>query len=65
MPRYGTAKFWQRLRHVSFETAAQHSVCELWSGRFINYCQLLQDDLMPRYGETEHYAVIELRTAWT
>lgn len=27
--------------------------------RFFDYCQLLQDDLMPRYGATEHWAKIE------
>lgn len=27
--------------------------------RFFDYCRLLQDDLMPRYGATEHWAKIE------
>jgi L-galactono-1,4-lactone dehydrogenase len=27
--------------------------------RFFDYCQLLQDELMPRFGATEHWAKIE------
>ena len=40
-------------------TQLQADVCMRCGRRFIDYCRLLQDDLMPRYGATEHWAKIE------
>jgi L-galactono-1,4-lactone dehydrogenase len=38
---------------------AVREVARARARRFFEYCQLLQDELMPRYGATEHWAKIE------
>ncbi|KAK9839195.1 hypothetical protein WJX81_000695 [Elliptochloris bilobata] len=44
------------IMYLPTEDAAQRTAI---TDAFFDYCRLLQDDLMPRYGATEHWAKIE------